>query len=82
MKPLYRIASDKRIAGVCSGIGASWGIDPAVVRIMFTALFLFWGMGLWIYLFCYWVIPLQESVNNETDTQYHPDATHQPGAES
>ncbi len=82
MKPLYRIAEDKRIAGVCSGIGASWGIDPAALRIMFAALALFWGLGIWIYLFCYRFIPSQESVNHETDTQYRPDATHQPGAEN
>ena len=33
MKRLYRSYSDKRIAGVCGGVGAYFGVDPTVIRL-------------------------------------------------
>lgn len=37
-RPLLRLRSDRWIAGVCSGLARYWGIDPAIVRILFIAL--------------------------------------------
>ncbi len=36
--PLVRLRSDRWVAGVCSGLARYWGIDPALVRILFIAL--------------------------------------------
>lgn len=33
MKRLYRLESDKKIAGICAGIGDMFNIDPNLVRI-------------------------------------------------
>jgi phage shock protein C len=33
MKRLYRSYTDKKIAGICGGLGEYFGIDPTVVRL-------------------------------------------------
>ncbi|UCZ52652.1 PspC domain-containing protein [Bacillus shivajii] len=34
MKRLYRTVDDRKIAGVCGGLGKYFNIDPTVVRIL------------------------------------------------
>ena len=36
--------------GVCSGLGAHFGVDPLLLRIAFVGLTLLAGVGLWLYL--------------------------------
>lgn len=38
MKKLYLSDTDKKIAGVCGGIGETFGIDPTVVRLLVVLL--------------------------------------------
>lgn len=33
MKRLYRSRTDKSIAGICGGIGETYGLDPTLVRL-------------------------------------------------
>lgn len=35
MKKLYRIDKDKKIAGICTGVGEMLDIDPTIVRLAF-----------------------------------------------
>ena len=50
-------SSNRKIAGVCGGLADYLGIDPTVVRIIFTLLFLFAGGGLLIYLILWLIMP-------------------------
>ncbi len=34
MKQIYRSSTDKRIAGVCGGIGHMLGVDPVIIRLL------------------------------------------------
>jgi phage shock protein PspC (stress-responsive transcriptional regulator) len=43
-------SSDKKIFGVCGGLGNYFDIDPTVIRIIFLVAFLFLGSGLLLYL--------------------------------
>jgi len=38
MKKLYLSNTDRKIAGVCGGLGEYFGIDPTIVRIFFIFL--------------------------------------------
>ena len=38
MKQLYKSNTNKKVAGVCGGIGEYLGIDPTIVRLGFVAL--------------------------------------------
>ena len=49
MKRLYRNTTDGKIAGVCSGIGDYFEIDPVIIRLLFLATF-FLGAGPIVYL--------------------------------
>lgn len=50
IKRLYRLEEDRIIFGVCSGLGAYFGIDPVLVRIGFVALTILTGGG-WIVVY-------------------------------
>jgi phage shock protein C len=50
--------SDKKIAGVCSGIARYLNIDVTLVRVIFFVLALYPpGVGLLLYLACWIVMP-------------------------
>lgn len=45
------------IGGVCEGIGARYQIDPTFIRVLFAALSLFFGSGIFLYLLCWINMP-------------------------
>lgn len=50
-----RNANDKIIAGVCSGLAPQFGIDAAMMRLVFILAFLGFGIGPLIYIIL-WVL--------------------------
>ena len=59
MKKLYRNKTDYKIAGICSGIGDYFEIDPVIVRLIFLVT-LFIGAGPLVYLIGWLIIPMGE----------------------
>ncbi len=57
MKTLYKSNTNKKIAGVCGGIGEYFGIDPTLVRLGFVALSFLAGGGLLVYILAAIIIP-------------------------
>src|SRR5262245_59061785 len=57
MQRLERSRSDRMLAGVCGGLGCTFGIHPAFYRVGFVVLTLIGGAGLLIYLAAVLVIP-------------------------
>ncbi|MFW5772675.1 MAG: PspC domain-containing protein [Phototrophicaceae bacterium] len=47
---LTRSRFDRKVAGVCGGIGEYLGIDPTVIRILFVVGFFMGGQGLLLYI--------------------------------
>jgi phage shock protein C len=56
-KKLYRSRVDRKIGGVCGGLGEYFGIDPTLVRLLFVLGLLFVGGTLLAYLILLIVIP-------------------------
>ena len=56
-KRLYRLSSDKKIAGVCSGLAQYFDIDPTIVRLVWVVALFCGGGGLIAYLIAMIVIP-------------------------
>jgi len=55
---LYRIKDRSVIAGVCSGIGAYFDLDPNVIRLLFVLFALFTsGFGILVYIVLMFAIP-------------------------
>ena len=55
----YRTANDKKIAGVCGGLGRYFSIDPIFFRLLFVVLLLCVGGGLLMYLLL-WMLTSQQ----------------------
>ncbi len=54
---LTRSDTDRMIAGVCGGIAAYLGIDSVLVRLLFVLLALASGIGVFIYIILWIVMP-------------------------
>lgn len=44
MTKIYRSQNNKRIAGICGGLGETYGIDPTLLRLLFVFLALVSGL--------------------------------------
>ncbi|HQQ21135.1 MAG TPA: PspC domain-containing protein, partial [Bacteroidales bacterium] len=56
-KKLYRSRTDRKLAGICGGLGAHFGMDPVIIRVIFIILTLFGGSGLLLYIIMALVVP-------------------------
>lgn len=63
----YRCRWDKKVAGVCGGLGQYFKIDPTFIRLAFVLLlFPAFLLPIVIYLICWLLLPLGPSVFVET----------------
>jgi len=58
-KKLYRSLDDKKIAGVCGGLGEYFDIDPTIIRLALVALVLAGGSGVLAYILAWIIVPEQ-----------------------
>lgn len=56
-KKLYRSRTDRKIAGVCAGLGEYFNFDPTLVRLLFVLGLVFVGGTILAYLILMVVIP-------------------------
>ncbi|MDH4174983.1 MAG: PspC domain-containing protein [Betaproteobacteria bacterium] len=62
MKRLHRSTEDRKIAGVCAGLGEYFELDPVFFRLFFLFSILFGGLGAIAYLMLWILVPLREGV--------------------
>ena len=67
MKQLYKSNTNKKVAGVCGGIGEYFGIDPTIVRLGFVALSLLAGGGLAVYIIAAIIMPERAACSRPAD---------------
>jgi phage shock protein C len=60
MKKLCRSTIDRKIAGVCGGLGEYCNIDPVIPRIIFVILLFVGGVGVLGYIIMWVVIPKKQ----------------------
>jgi phage shock protein C len=58
-KRLYRLREGRVVSGVCVGLGAYFGVDPTLVRLIFALASVIGGLGVLLYL-CAWVVIPEE----------------------
>lgn len=56
-KKLYRSLDDKKIAGVCGGVGEYFDIDPTIIRLLWIAMTLAFGGGIVAYIIAWIIVP-------------------------
>ncbi len=59
-KRLARSRKGQVVAGVCSGLGEYFKVDPNVVRLAFAVLTVFGGFGVLLYLIAWVVLPEED----------------------
>lgn len=63
-KKLYRSTRDRKISGVCGGLGDYLNMDPTVIRILFVVFSLTVGFGLLAYIIMSFIIPSEYDVKH------------------
>lgn len=64
MKKLYRTSHDRKLTGVCGGLGKYFSLDPTVVRIIFIILLIPLNVGIILaYIIGTFVIPDETEVH-------------------
>ncbi|MBN9230803.1 MAG: hypothetical protein BGO90_15135 [Legionella sp. 40-6] len=56
---LWRSRRDRKIAGVCGGLGEYFGLDPVWVRVAFIIFLLLGGSALLVYALMWLLVPLE-----------------------
>lgn len=72
VKKLFRDPADKKLAGVASGIAKYFGVDVAVVRILFLALIFAGGFGLLAYIILWVAVPEAATLTERMQMQGNP----------
>ncbi|MFA5145837.1 MAG: PspC domain-containing protein [Candidatus Omnitrophota bacterium] len=57
MKRLFLSDTDRKIGGVCGGLGEFFDKDPTIFRILFVIISMLWGFGIIVYLIMWLIIP-------------------------
>jgi len=60
-KRLTRSATDKKVSGICGGLGEYFNVDPVIFRIAFCFAIFMGGAGLILYIVMLIVIPEKHS---------------------
>jgi phage shock protein PspC (stress-responsive transcriptional regulator) len=60
MKKLFRSKTNKKIAGICGGIGEITNTDPTIIRLIVLVLGLVTGVVPFLigYLIAWWIVPV------------------------
>jgi phage shock protein PspC (stress-responsive transcriptional regulator) len=62
---LRRCRTDRKLAGVCGGLGAYTNVDPIIFRVLFAVFSLFGGFGLLLYGVAWLFIPEEDDDRSE-----------------
>ena len=60
MRRLHRSLQERKLAGVCGGLGDYFDLDPVFFRLVFLLSMLFGGLGALAYLVMWILVPEQE----------------------
>ena len=56
-RQLCKSDTNRKLCGVCGGLGEYFNVDPTIIRLAFAGFTLLYGGGLWIYLIAALVLP-------------------------
>jgi phage shock protein C len=73
-KRIFRSGCDRRLAGVCGGLGEYFGIDPVLVRLAWVLATCLTGVlpGILGYLAAWLIVPDQPTVECVADPVHQP----------
>ena len=72
LKRLYRDPDKRYLGGVCSGLAAWLGISPLVVRLIFIAITLIYGLSFVVYIILWIIIPKAKTTAQKLEMNGEP----------
>ncbi len=72
IKKMFRDPDHKVLGGVASGIGAYFGVDMVIIRLLFFVTIFFAGSGLILYLILWLILPEARSLTDKMEMQGEP----------
>jgi len=75
-KKLYKGRYNKKLDGVCAGIGNYFNIDPTLIRILWVIITIFSAFfgGIIAYIVCALIIPTEPMISNYDYSYYSEDS--------
>jgi phage shock protein PspC (stress-responsive transcriptional regulator) len=61
-KRLYRSRKDRKIWGVCGGLGKYFNVDPTLVRVIAVASLFVGSLGFWTYIILAIVVQVEPEI--------------------
>jgi phage shock protein C len=61
-RKLYRSRTNRKLAGICGGLGRYFNVDATLLRVLFVLLAVLGGSGLVLYLVLWIIIPSEPQV--------------------
>ena len=61
-KKLYRSIADKKLCGVCGGLGEYFEVDSTLIRLLWVIFTFMGGAGLLAYIVCAIIVPQQNQL--------------------
>ena len=71
-KRLFRDPDNRLLGGVCSGLGAYFGVDPVWLRLALVLGVLLYGTGIWLYVILWIVIPEAKTTSDRLKMKGKP----------
>ncbi|AHM63093.1 phage shock protein c, pspc [Flammeovirgaceae bacterium 311] len=71
-RKMFRHPDDRVIAGVCGGLGAYFGVDVVLIRVLLAVLFVFAGSGLFLYILLWVIMPKATTLTERMQMQGEP----------
>ncbi len=68
----YRDPDKKVLSGVAAGLGAYFGIDPVVVRVVFIIITMMYGASMFIYILLWIIIPEAKTTTQKLEMRGEP----------
>lgn len=72
IKKMYRDPDAKVLGGVASGIGAYFGVDVVIIRLLFFATIFLAGTGLILYIILWIILPEAKTLTDKMEMQGQP----------
>jgi phage shock protein PspC (stress-responsive transcriptional regulator) len=69
---MYRDPDNRIIGGVCSGMAAYWRMDPVITRVLFLVFAFAGGLGLFVYLVLWIVLPEAKTTAQKIEMKGEP----------
>ena len=61
-KKLYRSITDKKLCGVCGGLGEYFEVDATLIRLLWVIFTFMGGAGVMAYIICAIIVPQQDQL--------------------